>query len=101
MRNKFQVGDLVKTWTGEIKYITEKKYRDHAIRTSKHVFEETWLYRFSDSIKWHPEYMLESKTACPSCGAIGWDWIVGCAECTLSPSDVRNDHTTDFFCCEG
>ena len=97
LKPKYRVGDKVENRRGTFTII-DRKYRDKEIRTTIHIFPETWLYKLDDGRVWFfAENTLKSAIECVNCGNEGWDWIYGCEFCGLSPDDVCNSHTTDIY----
>jgi hypothetical protein len=85
-RHKFKTGDKIQCTPGEYN-ITKIKHRPE-MRTSIHIFPETFVYRLNDSHSWwFEESILQSQIECINCGNTGWDWHIGCNFCGLTPED--------------
>jgi len=54
--------------------------------------QERWSYKVEGDgfhpSQWFAEEILDSSQPCPNCQQTGWDWVVGCVCCELSPEDV-------------
>ena len=101
---KFRVGDKVlKKRTGKVHTVLDSVYSPPSVAHTIKVYangetkiEPTTIaahysYKIDDGKSWrHTEPTLESRTTCPNCIEIGWDWIVGCIHCGLTPQDGRN-----------
>ena len=85
---KFKVHEKVSNCRG-IYQIKELKHRPE-MRTSIHIFPETFVYRLNDGHSWwFEESILKSRIECVNCGNEGWDWHIGCNFCGLTPEDFN------------
>jgi hypothetical protein len=106
LRAKFRVGDKVlKKRTSKVHTILDSVYSPpvstHVItvyvdgrrKTELTTISAYYSYKIDDGKSWrYTERTLESRSICPSCIEIGWDWITGCIHCGFSPQDGESQY---------
>lgn len=100
---RFKVGDVVlHRCSGKIHKVLDcvhnkpmatvaiKVRTNGATDVSPTTISEYFAYKLDNGKYWRfTEELLDSAMPCPNCGITGWDRLVGCSECSLSPEDLE------------